>query len=391
MRRNIPILYALAFFGNAWVWLAIWALYYLTYTDYAGVGLLEMITFFTVLVIEIPSGALADLLGKKGVLIAAYLLLAGGNVMMGLADGFSGLVAAVLIIAVGFAFLSGAFEAITYDTLDELGEEDRYEKIYSKQNSIKLFTHAIAALVGGFVFAHNESLPFILTGVLIFTAAVLACFLREPPQSVTASTKIANVFKQNIEGFRQLFSKRTLLPFSLLFLLVSIVPVMLYEYAAELTLIEKGATAEQMGIFITAILFFAAMMSYFSPFIIDHLGRIRLYVLIAAVYVVLALLVPSVGLWIFFAFNLFWAGSSAVRNVIESKVINMHIDNNVRATTLSTLSMLKLLPHASTATFLGALADLWTISLVVYYLGIAMAVFTLIAIFQFNLLKPSKL
>lgn len=41
MERNIQIAYLLAFLKNTWFWLGVWVFFYLSYTNYAGIGIIE--------------------------------------------------------------------------------------------------------------------------------------------------------------------------------------------------------------------------------------------------------------------------------------------------------------------------------------------------------------
>lgn len=66
LARNIALAYILTISRFSWFWLGIWVLYYLKFTNYTGIGLIEMVMIFTMLLLEIPTGAIADLLGKNG-------------------------------------------------------------------------------------------------------------------------------------------------------------------------------------------------------------------------------------------------------------------------------------------------------------------------------------
>lgn len=392
MQANIKILYGLSFLGHMWVWLAIWSLYYLIYTDYAGVGVLEMITFATVTILEIPSGALADLFGRKAILVLSYVFLGVGNILMGLAEGFGFLAFSVFIGAIGFAFVSGAFEAMTYDSLLSLKKEDDYELVYSRQKSIRLFTFGLASLIGSYLYVQfSPAIPFLVTGCIAFCAATLALFLKEPPRERGEAVTFTKVLQQNKEGFSNLFKNTALRPYSILFLLIGLIPLFMYEYAAELTLVEKGATAEQMGLFVTIILFAAALATYVTPYVIRLFGRLYTYIGIGIIYSLLLLAVPQFGLIFIFVFNLFWAASSVMREVIESKVINQHTQSESRATTLSTFSMLRYLPHALTVVGIGYLADIYSISTVVGVFGAVMLALTGTATLYYYIARSKRL
>ncbi len=88
IKNNIKLLYWISFFNNLWFWLGTWVLYYLLFTDYTGIGMIEMAMIISIVVFEIPSGALADLLGKKKTLILGLGIIFLGDLAMGLAPNF---------------------------------------------------------------------------------------------------------------------------------------------------------------------------------------------------------------------------------------------------------------------------------------------------------------
>ena len=69
MKRNIKLLKFILPLNQAWFWLGIWILYYLRFTNYTGIGLIEAVVITTGFIFEIPTGALADLIGKKKTII----------------------------------------------------------------------------------------------------------------------------------------------------------------------------------------------------------------------------------------------------------------------------------------------------------------------------------
>ena len=73
LQRNIKLAYLFSFFNYAWFWLGIWVFYYLRFTTYGGIGLIETVLIATMTLAEIPTGAVADLLGKKWSLTIAFL------------------------------------------------------------------------------------------------------------------------------------------------------------------------------------------------------------------------------------------------------------------------------------------------------------------------------
>lgn len=103
-RRNVLLSYFLAFSKTTWFWLGVWVFYYLRFTNYAGIGILETILIVTITLAEIPTGAVADLFGKKRTLILAFFLEAIGALMMAAAPNFQVLALSVFVLCVGVLF-----------------------------------------------------------------------------------------------------------------------------------------------------------------------------------------------------------------------------------------------------------------------------------------------
>lgn len=88
MAPNITLAYGLSAVNGTRFGLGIWVLYYLRFTNYAGIGLIESLMMLTFFVAEIPSGALADLIGRKRTLQLAFALSSAGMLILSQARGF---------------------------------------------------------------------------------------------------------------------------------------------------------------------------------------------------------------------------------------------------------------------------------------------------------------
>src|SRR5437016_5395973 len=134
---NIRLLYTLTYLSKCWFWMGIWIFYYLRFTNYSGIGLLESVMIITTTVAEIPTGVIADLIGKKKALTLSFFLSAIGNLIMALAPNFPILLLSVFTMTVGGSLYSGTKEAMMYDSLKEAGKEDLYEKSISRTTTIE--------------------------------------------------------------------------------------------------------------------------------------------------------------------------------------------------------------------------------------------------------------
>jgi len=96
---------------------AIWVLYLI----YKGlplwqIGLLEGIFHCTSLITEVPTGAIADLIGRKKIIIIGRLCSAFSSMLMLFSSSFFGFAIAFIFSAWGYNFNSGSEEALVYDS-----------------------------------------------------------------------------------------------------------------------------------------------------------------------------------------------------------------------------------------------------------------------------------
>ena len=180
LKRNITIAYILAFSKNTWFWLGIWIFYYLRFTDYAGIGIIETILILTMTLAEIPTGAVADLFGKKKTLILAFTLETIGAFMMATAPNFQMLALSVFVMCVGGTFYSGTIDALIFDTLKESGEERSYDTKISNTNTLSLIAPAICSILGGFMYKVNPTFPFYGNAFGYMVGLIASFFLIEP-------------------------------------------------------------------------------------------------------------------------------------------------------------------------------------------------------------------
>ncbi len=121
-------------------------------------ALLNTVWAVTIVLAEVPSGALADLLGRKRLLVATCLLMVAEMLFIAFVPLGSGAVifAAFLVnrILSGLAeaMASGADEAMAYDTLVEVGLEKEWPKVLDIQMRVQHIGYIFAMTIGALVY-----------------------------------------------------------------------------------------------------------------------------------------------------------------------------------------------------------------------------------------------
>jgi len=345
----------LSFAFHAWFWLGSWIFYYLRFGDYASVALLDSGAVAVTLLMEIPTGAFADLLGKRKTLILAFLLQGTGNIVMGLSGSFWMLALSLwLLTCVGGAFYSGALEALVFDSLKSMGEDHRFDKVMGGISATKLWSMALCGVIGGFSYYIAPGLPFILNGIVCLVGFIVCLWLNEPTVD-TEKHSLADFFRQNTLGIKTLFGSVSMKQLSLFLTMTGAFMVVSYEILEDLLAIEFGYSPMGISILFSVACLVAGLISVYIPrwkIQIDHKVMLVVSVMIVAVT---RLLSPWIGMMAFGGLTLLGIVSEVVYNNSTSVLVNQNTESKVRATTLSTLSLLRSLPYAMGGSLVGAL------------------------------------
>jgi MFS family permease len=135
--------------------------------------------------LEIPTGWLADRYGHRISLIAGSFAQVVGMLFCWRGEGVPGLLAAILLVALGDAFRSGADQALLYRSCVALEQESDFQKIESRSRSLQLGALVVLVLAGGaIVQTWGFGIGWLIEAVLCAIGLSIACAIVEPPASV---------------------------------------------------------------------------------------------------------------------------------------------------------------------------------------------------------------
>ena len=148
--KNIPFDYIGTFIANLNMQSAVWVLY-LAYCglNLAQIGLVEGMYHATSILFEIPSGAVADLLGRKRSMVLSRLCIAISCVIMLFARSFWFFALSFVVQALGNNLNSGSEEALVYDSMKAAGQEAHYMRVCGRLNMLIEVSQGIATVAGG--------------------------------------------------------------------------------------------------------------------------------------------------------------------------------------------------------------------------------------------------
>ncbi len=144
----------------------------------ASISVLLACATLPVLVLEVPSGVLADRFGRRPLVVGGLLLKALGMALWGLGH-WDAYIAGFLCWGAQEALCSGAQEALLYDALKEYGAEKDYARFAGYARASSFVATALAMALGGFVAARSATVALGATVSSTLVAAGLARLLPE--------------------------------------------------------------------------------------------------------------------------------------------------------------------------------------------------------------------
>ncbi|AMV71787.1 MFS transporter [Desulfuromonas sp. DDH964] len=186
--RNIRLLYLFSALKMALFPMAIITLFW---KDRIGLSLAEILLLqgcfsLATLLLEYPSGYLADRLGYRYTLSLAAAIGIAGWSLYTVAASFAAVLAAELLLGCSYAFISGSDSALLFETLRTQQREEEYARFDGRMTGWGQGGEALAALFAGLLYAWQPLSPFLLQIAVWGIAWLVTRSLREPPYQATA-------------------------------------------------------------------------------------------------------------------------------------------------------------------------------------------------------------
>jgi MFS family permease len=181
--RSIQRTYLLLLLGNTLATSMIWGINTIFLLD-AGLSNLEAFTanaFFTagMVVFEVPTGIVADTVGRRVSYLLGTLTLSGSTLLYVLLwqieAPFWQWAIVSMLLGLGFTFFSGAVEAWLVDALTATGFTGQMESVFARGQVVTGAAMLTGSVAGGFI-AQQTSLgvPFVLRGLILIAMFVVA-------------------------------------------------------------------------------------------------------------------------------------------------------------------------------------------------------------------------
>lgn len=377
LKRNLPLDYVAAFLTNLNMQNVVWVLY-LAYCglNLAEIGILEGIYHATSIICEIPSGAAADLLGRKRSMMLSRICAAISCAIMLFSKSFGLFAVSFIIQALGNNLNSGSEEALVYDSMRYLGQEEQYLKVCGRLNIIIEVSQGLATVLGGilaeysYIWCYGACLAIALLALLPVLLMIETPWTDQRERKKTVRETVAAHFRTSFEILK---SDSRILKLIIFYSVVFAAETVLFFYSQQYYF-ELGYDK----IFISIILFGTGLASCLGAAVSERIFRKfgKKTAVIGAFAIGTALLCYGFRCTLLSAAAFAAAGFfNSVLYPIQSDTLNQLIPSGQRATLISVDSMFFSIAMIVMFPLAGFMADLWGLAKVFAGLGLALMLF----------------
>jgi predicted MFS family arabinose efflux permease len=143
---------------------------------------LQAIFSLAAVILEFPSGYVADRLGHRTSLLVAALLWVAGWVLYATGTTFAGMVLAEVVLGAGVAFASGADAALLFTALEQGGRAGDYARWEGRVRAAAQVGESASSAVGGYLYTQSPRLPFWLQVPVALGALASVAAMTESPR-----------------------------------------------------------------------------------------------------------------------------------------------------------------------------------------------------------------
>jgi MFS family permease len=343
----------------------------------------EIVYAIAILLFEIPSGVLADKIGRKKLVVISCILQCFEFFALVYANTFWHFAMITFSSGIGSALSSGAFNALLYDSLKCGNKEYEFERICGNMNAMDFAAALIAALCGGYLafrfgFTFNYWLS---TGSALLTV-ICSLLLYEPITQAAMERRITyrQIITTAFSFFRSYISAFKICMNSIV---IAACVVYIDEFW-QLYLEHLSFPIKYFGIVLSVICIGSIFGSMLSTKLLKYMKRTNILIctsFLCGVGIVIAAIVQSVVgiLGLVLAISM-----AALINPLAMGYLHHHADNEARATIESISSLLERIFSIALGLFFGYVATKINIIAGFWVIGIFVIIIALVFTFVFH-------
>ncbi|MGE0571596.1 MAG: MFS transporter [Dehalococcoidia bacterium] len=360
LERNVALFYVFRFMREAQVWIPVWVVFLTLEQGFtlAQVTAADGLFFLAVVLLEVPTGAVADRWGRSRSVALGSLAMVFALIVFAFTTSFPIMLLSFGIWAVAVTLMSGADLALLYDTLKALGREHEYERHAGRGEAALWIGAAAATLIGGPLAALTSVQFTIFCGVgVTLVSGFVALAMVEAPHKGQEKTTGESYFRTLTTGLRFAWNDR---PMRWLVLLGGAIGASLSAamYLVQPLLLDRGV---KVGVVFSSLqvpqLLLGAAGALFVAALLKKVGEVTVVTGVIAVGIAAYSGLATVPTLAAFAFIPLIAMLESAMMPLTTGYVNRRAPSDQRATILSLESLSRGLFIAPLGPVVGAVAD----------------------------------
>lgn len=162
----------------------------------AQICIMEAVAVGMLFILEIPTGALSDLIGRRRTIVIGSLFMVIDNILFSLATEPIMIWVANTIWVFGYTLISGADSSLLYDSLKVIKREGEFKNIEGRAISYKYLIVGICAIFSGYLASINLRLPVAISTFPLVYNMIIALKFTEPQAGNCLKYNILSHLKQ---------------------------------------------------------------------------------------------------------------------------------------------------------------------------------------------------
>ena len=321
------------------------------------VFILKSVYSVAAVALEVPSGYLADVWGRKRCIVAGCVLFFGGYLCYSLTSTFAAFLVAEILLGIGQTMINGADSALLYDTTVHHGRENLYLRYEGRITMIGNFAEAVAGIFGGLLAVYSLRYPFYAQAVVAFVGIPAAMALRE----YAPANKVQSPWEEILRILKYSLVTNKKLCCNIMYSGIIGAATLTMAWFVQPVLMQLETPTEWYGIIWTVLNLTVGVAALYSDRVEQLFGMNKMNILILSViaggYVALAYNLTYAGLGILLLFYIFRGFATP----ILKGYINQMTFSEMRATVLSIRNFVIRLMFAAIAPFIGWLNDMYSL------------------------------
>jgi MFS family permease len=296
---------------------------------------------FCMLLLEIPTGVVADYFGRKCSIQLGLIFQTLGFVIYVSMPNFYIYMLGEAMVAIGFSLVSGADEAFIYDTLKSFNKESESKKIFGRVESTGFAGAMIAAPLGSFL-AQKLGLqyPMLFMFIPLCLALITISLLKEPAfeEANRKKESYTSIMKNGIQFFYKHKILRILASDVIVITTTGFLMLWLYQFMLK----QAGMSILFFGL-VNTFIFIVEIILINNYIRLEKLLRSKRRVIsLSAVLIGVMLIVGGLTdfLPVVIIVILTVCGFAMTRRTLMVNYMNKYIPSEKRATVISSVSML---------------------------------------------------